>query len=174
MIIPFAAADSRSTYNLLACRSESEPVQLPVQHSIAVSAKEALDLTATFTLAEAIHKSSCLLKELRSVAKSPQRLEAALEGSLHGRTWGHASVCRLQNDTGLPVQCWLGPTLHPDPKTPGEWLNGWSTPCITRAKRLILIGSLHTLSDAAVTLPSALHRWISVQHWCATQGKRVL
>lgn len=90
-----------------------------MQHFLSVSAAETLDLTATFTLMEAISTSKHLMKRLQSLARNPQQLEVALDGSLHERGWGYASVCWLQNDTGTLVLCWLAPAMHPEPKKPG-------------------------------------------------------
>ena len=123
-------------FKLLTCRNESDAIEAPVQQSISVSAKEVLDLTATFTLAEAIQKSMRLLEALRSVANAPQQLEAVLEGSLHERGWGHASVCWLQNETGLSAQCWLDPTLQPSSKKPGEM-------CMQQSRRTADIMAIH-------------------------------
>lgn len=106
-----------------ACRDEGDAVPASdVQQALSITASEPLDLTATFTLIDAIHKSVILLDRLRSLANAPHQLEAALNSSLHERGSAHPSACWVQNDTGIPVQCWLSTPVQSQAKEPGTTL----------------------------------------------------
>ena len=105
----------------------AEAAPAPALHCLSVAAEQPLDLTATLALTEGASRALRMLGRVRGLAREPARLEAELApalggpGSAGGACSGRAAACWVQNETGLPLACWLGPSgAAAGAREPGE------------------------------------------------------
>ena len=83
--------------------------------TVGLSANEVLNLTATYTLFEALEGVRRLYRQSQGTAERPEAsmfLECSKELA-SGTPSAADMVHRVQNNTGLPLECWVAPLSEP-------------------------------------------------------------
>lgn len=102
---------------VLRCRSGSK---LAISSGLAVGlqSSQVLNLTATYTIFEAVESSRRLIRQIQEAAENPCSGAVSLDDSQQGLCSrpALAAMQRVQNSTGLPLECWIAPASQPSPQ----------------------------------------------------------